>query len=165
MEATSKIIIVPSNSRKIYAQYLTFMNPFFNLTNNEIRLIGEVMYYYKQSEGAKEEIRWDWVFSTETRKKIKTSLKMNDNTFNTTLNKLRNKKLIDGNKIDDRLVIDPSKEFDVVIKFKLKDETKSEKSNRGSSKRTEPTDTGSVEDLEKPIQVYTPEVEREHSFE
>ena len=64
-----KIILVPSDKKKVYLQYLTFLNPFLNLTNNEAKVVAEILYYYKQSEGAKEHIRWDWVFSTETRKK------------------------------------------------------------------------------------------------
>jgi hypothetical protein len=146
-----KIILVPSDKKKVYLQYLTFLNPFLNLTNNEAKVVAEILYYYKQSEGAKEHIRWDWVFSTETRKKIKEDLDMTDSTFNTVLNKLRSKSIITENSLNKNMIIDPDDDFEIVVKFKFNNETRVKENNRKSGEGGGDNSTSSMGDMEDTV--------------
>ena len=91
-------INIPTNITKIHEQYLTFMNIFFNLTPNEIKLISAILTIYKETEGAKENIRWGYVFSKEGKGLIEQHSGMNKNQINLTLSAL-SKKEYQGNPI------------------------------------------------------------------
>ena len=91
-------INIPTNINKIHEQYLTFMNIFFNLTPNEIKLISAILTIYKETEGAKENIRWGYVFSKEGKSLIEQQSNMNKNQINLTLSAL-SKKEYQGNPI------------------------------------------------------------------
>lgn len=84
-------INIPTNDKKIFEQYFMFMNAFFNLTPNEIKLIAAVLSIYKETEGAKENIRWGYVFSKEGRDMIEEQSEMNKNQINLTLSALSKK--------------------------------------------------------------------------
>lgn len=79
--------------RNYYYTALKFLNVFLDLTDRELKLLAKFIENYKESEGSKEKIRWNYTFSTEVRKTIREELSLSTNNFNTTFHKLKSKNL------------------------------------------------------------------------
>lgn len=126
------VINIPTSSDRIYEQYFTFMNPFFNLTPNEIKLVAAMLTLYKETEGAKETIRWGYVFSKEGKDFIERQSGMNKNQITLTLSGL-NKKTYQGQPIllkepykalHPVICIDPTESPTITINFVFNQEKK-----------------------------------------
>ncbi|HAY90005.1 MAG TPA: hypothetical protein DCY51_11245 [Bacteroidetes bacterium] len=102
---------INASEKDIFEQYYQYTNFFLKekLTDNQIKIISQLAYYYLQSEGAKETIRWQWTFSQDTRNKIKESLDLDSNNFNTYLSGMRKKTLSDGS-----LVIEKHPDYEAI---------------------------------------------------
>lgn len=120
---------IKSTPEKIYEQVLTFMNPFYNLTPNEIKVVAAILRLYKETEGAQEKIRWGYVFSTEGKDQIKDATGMDTNKLNLTFTGLR-KKTFQGEpillkepiaRIQENLCIDPMNYSEITVEFILPD--------------------------------------------
>ena len=87
--------VIEGGEDQVFKEYYKLLNNFIDLTPVEISIISQLVYHYFQTEGAKEKIRWQWTFSTDTRQQIRETLDMSTNNFNTNLTNLR-KKMFDG---------------------------------------------------------------------
>lgn len=121
---------INTDNSKIYEQYLTFLNPFLNLTPNEIKVLAAVLFLYRETEGGKEEFRWGYVFSTEGKARLKDFTEMNANQINLTLSSMSKKQMLGEDilikepykHIHPKCVLDPIKNPFIQIKFKFEDE-------------------------------------------
>lgn len=118
---------INTDEHKVYEQYLTFMNPFFNLTPNEVKVLAAVLYLYRESEGGKEEFRWGYIFSTEGKARIKNLAEMNSNQVNLTLSSMGKKTMLGEplivkepyKRLHEKCVVDPVKNPVIHITFKI----------------------------------------------
>ena len=126
---------LPTNDKEIFEQYLTFMNPFFNLTPNEIKVLAALLFLYKESQGGKESFRWGYVFSTEGKNRVKEFTGMNTNQVNLTISSMSKKQIMGDDiiikephkHINPKCVMDPIANPVIQITFKIDgQETKKE---------------------------------------
>lgn len=118
-------IRIPTNKTLIYEQFLGFMNPFYKLTPNEVKVLAAILMIYKETVGAAEHVRWGYVFSTEGRERMKTTTEMNGNQLGLTFTQMY-KKTIGGHTllvkepfkhVHPSMCIDPIEHPEITFKF------------------------------------------------
>lgn len=93
--------------------WLTLMQPFLRLRKQELKVLSRLLYYRYiiQKEFKNEDVLYDLLFNTRTRKKIQEDLQMEDYTFNNLLSALRKKKMIIDNKINHKIIPQTQDDF------------------------------------------------------
>jgi len=114
------------NIEKVFFYWLEFTKPFHNLIDCEIELFAKMLYYrYILSEDIKkEELLDEYLFSLNTKTKIREELKLTQDRFQNLLSALRKKGVITNNKI--KKVFIPNleanaKSFNILLKFVVAD--------------------------------------------
>lgn len=115
---------IKTNEAKFFKVWLTILQPFLKLRNQELDVLAKLLYYrYTIAKQVKnKEIVDQLLFNTTTRKKIKQELKIQDYSFNNTLTALRKKGLIVNNSINSKVIpkIDNStKNFKLVYDIEI----------------------------------------------
>jgi hypothetical protein len=120
---------INTNTTKVYEQYLTFLKPILDLTSNEVKVLAALLFLYQETAGAKEKIRWSYVFSTEGKESIRDRAGMNANQLNLTFTSLRKKEILleePHKHIASRYIINPVSDSKIVLIFNIADELKKE---------------------------------------
>jgi hypothetical protein len=103
------------------------------LTDSELEVLSYLVYYnnFYAAEIKSDEIRYDLLFSSSTKKKIREEFDIDTQKFETYLNKLRKKQIIVNNTLSSRVVITAEDKleirFTMAVKETLKVEPKEER--------------------------------------
>lgn len=118
---------VVATKEDIFEKFMTFLKPVFDLTTNEVKVLAAILLRYKESEGAADKVRWNYVFSTEGRKEVADFAEMNTNQLNLTISSMRKKDVI----LDDpythvksEYIVDPLKDRQITIIFTISGQEK-----------------------------------------
>ncbi len=76
METVKKSILIPSDKKKVFKQYLTLTRPLNGLRPMEIEVVALLLYYYieEYDNFKRDEDRWRKVFSYETKLLVRKEL-------------------------------------------------------------------------------------------
>lgn len=78
---------------EMYQDYISLMRPLFNIAPAGAKILAHLHSKYNESEGAKEEVRFQWLFSADVKREIKELLDMSDNSFNLQISALKKTQL------------------------------------------------------------------------
>jgi len=112
-------VVVPVKDRRdSIKKYLKVLYQFHKLTDKEIRLLTELIYFFKEYEQAHGvAVAMKLLFDPDTKKLIRKNVDdMTDGDFQNYLTKFRKKKVINGRTIS-ALFIPPADEFELTVKF------------------------------------------------
>lgn len=97
------------NKQELFLAYLKAINWTLpeQLTDSELEVLSYLVYYnnFYAAEIKSDEIRYDLLFSSSTKKKIREEFGIDAQKFETYLNKLRKKQVIVNNTLSSRVVI------------------------------------------------------------
>ena len=102
-----KIISLPSNPSKIYKQILAFMNFMLNLTPQERDVLAEIIKLDNEYSMLPEDKRAKFILSTDMRKEIRDSAKLEEKQFNVIISRLKKKLLFNRALLDDNNILHP----------------------------------------------------------
>ena len=138
-----KGLAIAVTKENIFSSVYTFLNPLFNIRNAEIKVVGELLRYYTEANGAPEHVRWNYVFSKETKDKVRENLGITANNLRNSLSVLSKIKMPNGltaihktngyAEINNMLLldVDPNDDMQLIIQFKLKAEPKEKNEELG----------------------------------
>lgn len=92
-----KIIRISTIKEKFFLQYVTLLYPFHKMREKQIQVLAQLMYYNDKYKHLEEEVREKMLFDSDTKAKIRQSLKMSEGSFNNNMSELRKKKAIIDN--------------------------------------------------------------------
>jgi len=123
------------NKQELFLAYLKAINWTLpeQLTDSELEVLSYLVYYnnFYAGEIKSDEIRYDLLFSSSTKKKIREEFDIDTQKFETYLNKLRKKQIIINNTLSSRVVITAEDKleirFTMAVKETLKTEPKEER--------------------------------------
>lgn len=94
------------DEKKFFMVWLTLLQPFLNLRDQEKKVLAALLYYrYTIEQQVKNKVIADeLLFNTKTRKKIKEELEIESYSFNNILSSLRKKKLIVNNTLNSKII-------------------------------------------------------------
>lgn len=119
-----KNINIPTTSRLFFRQFLELVKsikPFNTLNKRELDVLGELLHFNNLYSSLEYKSRKLIIFSTETRKEIRESLNITQDTFNTNLSHLRAKKIIDKDNNFVSSLQDLFFDGELILQFKFKD--------------------------------------------
>lgn len=132
--SNSKIIQLKCNVGQFFTNYLLVTKPYHNLSDTEIRYTAMFMVYYNELSKSinKDDLIFELLFSSSTRKKIREDLKVNKFVnFNTVFNMLKKKQIFVVDEETGNLNLNQkyclrldSDKFEVKYIFNIKDEDK-----------------------------------------
>ena len=101
MKTSKKVAVFKVNLENCIMQFLMITKPMHKLTNQEINVLGALLYQYivNKNNFKREEDLWKYVFDYDTKQKIKDQLDMGNAVFQNTLTSLRKKKVLVDNKV------------------------------------------------------------------
>lgn len=104
-----------------YIQYVTIIAQLFSLSAKPAETLAEILYqnYRFRNIVTETKYRWITVFDVENRKVMQENLGIEDKNFSNFLTALRKKDVLKGIEVNDKFVVYPDIEEDVV-KFELK---------------------------------------------
>lgn len=94
------------NPRQFFVVWLTLFQPFIKLRNQELKVLASLLYYRYtiQQQVKNKAILDELLFNTQTRKKIKRDLDLENYSFNNILTSLRKKGMIDKQTINPKII-------------------------------------------------------------
>lgn len=106
------------DERQFFKVWLTLMQPFLKLRDQEIKVLAALLYYRHniQEEVKNKAIIDELLFNTKTRRRIKDELELESYSFNNILSSLRKRKLILNNSLNSKIIPNIETGFD---NFKL----------------------------------------------
>lgn len=125
MKTGKKVAQFKVDLRNCILQFLMITKPMHKLTNQEINVLGYLLYEYlsNRSNFKREEDLWKYVFDYDTKQRIKDRLDMGNAVFQNILTALRKKKVLVDNRIVPLFIpnIDRNDEaFELTFRFILK---------------------------------------------
>lgn len=128
METVKKVITIPSNTKKVFQQYLSLTKPLHGLRPLEIKVVSLFLYYnlVERDNFKRDEDRWDKLFSYDYKLKIRDDLGIKDHTLQNLLSSLRKKGVIIGKTIAPYYVpqiVEGTKNFQLIYNFDIKYES------------------------------------------
>jgi predicted transcriptional regulator len=118
------------DKQELFLAYLKAINWTLTeqLTDSELEVLSYLVYYnnFYASEIKSDEIRYDLLFSSSTKKKIREEFNIDSQKFETYLNKLRKKGVIEGNTLSKRIVITMQDKLEVTFTMSVKETLKME---------------------------------------
>jgi hypothetical protein len=118
------------DKQELFLAYLKAINWTLpeQLTDSELEVLSYLVYYnnFYASEIKSDEIRYDLLFSSSTKKKIREEFNIDSQKFETYLNKLRKKGVIEGNTLSKRIVITMEDKLEVTFTMSVKETPKME---------------------------------------
>lgn len=116
------------DKQELFLAYLKAINWTLpeQLTDSELEVLSYLVYYnnFYASEIKSDEIRYDLLFSSSTKKKIREEFNIDSQKFETYLNKLRKKGVIEGNTLSNRIVITMEDKLEVTFTMSVKETPK-----------------------------------------
>ena len=116
------------DKQELFLAYLKAINWTLpeQLTDSELEVLSYLVYYnnFYASEIKSDEIRYDLLFSSSTKKKIREEFNIDSQKFETYLNKLRKKGVIEGNTLSKRIVITMEDKLEVTFTMSVKEALK-----------------------------------------
>lgn len=116
------------NKQELFLAYLKSINWTLpeQLTDSELEVLSYLVYYnnFYAAEIKSDEIRYDLLFSSSTKKKIREEFDIDAQKFETYLNKLRKKQVIVNNTLSSRVVITMQDKLEVRFTMSVKEEPK-----------------------------------------
>ena len=116
------------DKQELFLAYLKAINWTLTeqLTDSELEVLSYLVYYnnFYASEIKSDEIRYDLLFSSSTKKKIREEFNIDSQKFETYLNKLRKKGVIEGNTLSKRVVITMENKLEVTFTMSVKETLK-----------------------------------------
>lgn len=120
-----KIISLPTNERKIYAQVLMFLNFMLNLSDQERNILAQIIKLNNEYETLSPEKRAKFILSTDMRKEMCDELDISIAHFAVVLSSIKKKKFLkthpildDNNIVHPYLMFKPDKEgFRIEVDF------------------------------------------------
>ena len=112
---------IKTDRRKFPQQYLQVIKPVMKefLTEGELRVLGELMYYTDKFKKYPSDIREKLLLDGDTRAEIQTHLDISSNTFANALTVLRKKNFLIGREIAKAYHISPNSKFKVNFNFSI----------------------------------------------
>jgi hypothetical protein len=115
------------NKQELFLAYLKSINWTLpeQLTDSELEVLSYLVYYnnFYAAEIKSDEIRYDLLFSSSTKKKIREEFDIDAQKFETYLNKLRKKQVIVNNTLSKQVVITMQDKLEVRFTMSVKEET------------------------------------------
>ena len=104
--------------------FLQILHKFHNLSDGLIRLVVVIVKKYYEVAGSfkdytSDDVIYELVFSTKSRKEMAGELGMSQDVFNTSLNKLRKKGVLTKDNKINRNYIPPKGNFSLIFNFKV----------------------------------------------
>lgn len=101
MKTSKKVAVFKVNLESCIMQFLMITKPMHKLTNQEINVLGALLYQYliNKPNFKREEDLWRYVFDYDTKQKIKDKIGMGNAVFQNVLTALRKKKVLVDNRI------------------------------------------------------------------
>lgn len=116
---------INTNLKLFYKRYLILRNPITRLTNKEIDTLAEILYQHNiissKFKDRNDPLKWGQIFSPEIKAEMAKSSNQSRQIFANNLSSLRKKGIIEDNKIADKYLVIPEKEFQLIFNFKIKD--------------------------------------------
>jgi len=115
------------NKQELFLAYLKAINWTLpeQLTDSELEVLSYLVYYnnFYAAEIKSDEIRYDLLFSSSTKKKIREEFDIDSQKFETYLNKLRKKSIITNNALSNKVVITMDDKLEIRFTMTLKETT------------------------------------------
>jgi len=115
------------NKQELFLAYLKAINWTLpeQLTDSELEVLSYLVYYnnFYAAEIKSDEIRYDLLFSSSTKKKIREEFDIDSQKFETYLNKLRKKGIITNNSLSNKVVITIDDKLEIRFTMTLKETT------------------------------------------
>ena len=117
-----KDLVIETNRRMFFQQYLQVLKPLVNptLTDGELRVLGELMYYSDKYKGFDSGIRKKLLLDYDTRIEIISTLDISSNTFANALTVLRKNGFLLDREVRPSYQINPDANYSVNFKFEIK---------------------------------------------
>lgn len=119
------------NKQELFLAYLKSINWTLpeQLTDSELEVLSYLVYYnnFYAAEIKSDEIRYDLLFSSSTKKKIREEFDIDAQKFETYLNKLRKKQVIVNNTLSSRVVITMQDKLEVRFTMSVKEPIENER--------------------------------------
>lgn len=113
------------NKQELFLAYLKAINWTLpeQLTDSELEVLSYLVYYnnFYAAEIKSDEIRYDLLFSSSTKKKIREEFDIDTQKFETYLNKLRKKQIIINNTLSSRVVITAEDKLEIRFTMAVKE--------------------------------------------
>jgi hypothetical protein len=124
------------NKQELFLAYLKAINWTLpeQLTDSELEVLSYLVYYnnFYAAEIKSDEIRYDLLFSSSTKKKIREEFDIDAQKFETYLNKLRKKGIITNNALSKQVVITMEDRLEIRFTMSIKEEPKPIENERPS---------------------------------
>lgn len=124
------------NKQELFLAYLKAINWTLpeQLTDSELEVLSYLVYYnnFYAAEIKSDEIRYDLLFSSSTKKKIREEFDIDAQKFETYLNKLRKKGIITNNALSNKVVITMEDKLEIRFTMAVKEEPKPIENERPS---------------------------------
>jgi len=124
------------NKQELFLAYLKAINWTLpeQLTDSELEVLSYLVYYnnFYAAEIKSDEIRYDLLFSSSTKKKIREEFDIDAQKFETYLNKLRKKGIITNNALSKQVVITMEDKLEIRFTMALKQEPITPKDDKPS---------------------------------
>jgi predicted transcriptional regulator len=124
------------NKQELFLAYLKAINWTLpeQLTDSELEVLSYLVYYnnFYAAEIKSDEIRYDLLFSSSTKKKIREEFDIDAQKFETYLNKLRKKGIITNNALSNKVVITMEDKLEIRFTMALKQEPIAPKDDKPS---------------------------------
>lgn len=88
-----RLIKIPTNNSKIYLQILSIMNFIIDATEQERKVLAEIICLNNEYDALEEAKRAKFILSTDMRREMRDNLDIGEKQFNTLLGRLKSKKL------------------------------------------------------------------------
>lgn len=115
------------NKQELFLAYLKAINWTLpeQLTDSELEVLSYLVYYnnFYAAEIKSDEIRYDLLFSSSTKKKIREEFEIDSQKFETYLNKLRKKGIITNNSLSNKVVITIDDKLEIRFTMTVKETT------------------------------------------
>jgi predicted transcriptional regulator len=119
------------NKQELFLAYLKAINWTLpeQLTDSELEVLSYLVYYnnFYAAEIKSDEIRYDLLFSSSTKKKIREEFDIDAQKFETYLNKLRKKGIITNNALSKQVVITMEDKLEIRFTMAVKEEPENER--------------------------------------
>jgi hypothetical protein len=117
-----KVIPVASNRNVFYRQYVEFLAPFKELRDREKDVLAELLYLDNQMNDLPEDVKAKLLLDYDNRIYIREKLKISERNFNFILHGLREKGIINNNRIAELYKVDPANSnedgtFNLIFRF------------------------------------------------
>lgn len=133
---------IGSNERLVFKQIVLLLRPilFQGLTNKELDVLSQILYYHDRFKHLDSEMKWDMVFMRKHRKEMAQYLEMNQDNFDNYVSALRRKDVLKGDRIDKKYLFtlkEDSDHYYIVFDLKVQKSGDGKQGAEGGNKEEE----------------------------